>query len=616
MVQGTIFLLLGIYMKVPKLLDLLIIGDDLYLIAQLLTVLSQKGYYTPVIDSPRLTRHDKDGEIIRRNNIAAKYQPGRIILAAVSDEVKRSFQDYFPPEKIDYLLDINALKSTESSPDKWPSSQLLWGRKDIGLGVLKALREKKQIIFDDKVIPRAPINPEFEHLVVCEDGNELSQIMAANYAFAVGAGLCLIPQVGEEEAKDICEIFYSSSEPGAVGQIDRLKELKKRLRSISADIPLNGKRLITFVTDKIPWGFAYPEVPTTHIFRYPDMGISILNALISEQPNTPGIVFGLLIDPSQVQSDDIKIAGESLSSRGIIIKLIKGERATVYNVTRAVNLLPYDFLVISTHCGDVAGVRWTYEFRDSEGRNRTLVVDLALSMSRVPNSEDMIEVMELSRFVSLDGVDWNDAQAKKELYVGTAIHDYLRKRKNNNFIPVKKEDIPRVVGSAALAMSDHHYIPTPESIGGDGSPIILNNACASWHQLAGNFMFANARAYIGTLFPIMDIEAQEITQRLADKYFGKPLAWALWRSQNEMYEDNIKRPYVMVGPHFQSLRTFRADKGLIIFNRLKRNYVRLRQGLGEGGMSDYVSKKTKEYIAYLKEEMEIVYNTFFKTRPK
>ena len=41
-------------------------------------------------------------------------------------------------------------------------------------------------------------------------------------------------------------------------------------------------------------------------------------------------------------------------------------------------LFPHDLLLIATHCGDVRGYRWMYEFKDSEGYDRELVVDIAL----------------------------------------------------------------------------------------------------------------------------------------------------------------------------------------------------------------------------------------------
>src|SRR5438094_286026 len=99
-------------------------------------------------------------------------------------------------------------------------------------------------------------------------------------------------------------------------------------------------------------------------------------------------------------------------------------------------------------------------------------------------------------------------------------------------------------------MCDGNYLPAPRALASEGTPIVFDNACASWHRLAESFTFANARAYIGTLFSVSDVEAQEVAVGLLDRYFGKPLGIALWRTQNGIYGENVRRPYVLVGATF------------------------------------------------------------------
>jgi hypothetical protein len=96
-----------------------------------------------------------------------------------------------------------------------------------------------------------------------------------------------------------------------------------------------------------------------------------------------------------------------------------------------IELFPYDLLLISTHCGDASGWRWTYEFVDSEGLKRILVVDIAIGLEVVPGDEKL-HVTEFIRFVSLDGIDWNDPEKDSKLYVGRAILDYLERGKTTN----------------------------------------------------------------------------------------------------------------------------------------------------------------------------------------
>ncbi len=594
----------------PKLQSLLIISDDAKLAAQMSSIYARNGQYVPVVDCPRLARHDADNEIIRRTNIAARYQPDSILLAAPSNPVRRAFEDHLPEMRLDCVYSIDDLKKIKIPPVSRPKSKLEWGKQDIGLGLLKALRNGQEIIFTDKTIERLPICPELDHLVVCEDGDEFSQIIAANYAYSIGAGMCIIPEVSEEDSDAICETFYNCTAQGYSNQTERLEDIKNHLINLSSEIPLEEKRLITFITRKVPWGYAYPEVPTTHIFSYPDMGISILNAIVAEQPNSEGIALGVMIDPEQVEASEVDRVKDNLAPRGVLLKTLKGPGANVYDVSRHIALLPYDFLLISTHCGDSDGWRWTYKYTDSEGLDRILVTNIAIGIGHIPDEDEMLEVQTHVRIESLDGVAWNDPKAKESLYVGTAILDYIERSADfDKFAPVKKEKIDRVPGSSALSMwGGHNYILTPEQIAGEQLPIIINNACLSWHRLASTFTFAHARAYIGTLFEVLDSQAHEVAVRLTGRYFGKSLAVALWRAQNDVYGSSLKRPYILVGPHFQRLRTTKGDKAKIVFERMERAHFNLLRYLKKDSKTDYATKKTKENIAFLKNQMESVLN--------
>lgn len=165
---------------------------------------------------------------------------------------------------------------------------------------------------------------------------------------------------------------------------------------------------------------------------------------------------------------------------------------------------------------------------------------------------------QFMRFVSLDGVPWSDPVAKAKLYVGKAIFDFTewsRSGSGRELKPVERETVHRVIGSAALKMHDNNFIPLPCSVAGEGTPIIINNACVSWRRLATNFMFGGARGYVGTLFPISTTEAESVLLRALGKHHGKFLPHALWSAQRETYDDDSRRPYVVAGVYTQRIRS-------------------------------------------------------------
>lgn len=600
----------------PRALKTLLIGDDSKLLAELSCLFARRNRYVPVLDGPRMGRPDADIEAIRRNNAAARLGPDAIVLAGLDPRAATAFDMHFPPSKTFRVSSVSELSQTKLNSMSRSLPTFEWGRDRIGTGLLMALRQKRQIRLLDTSSPQDDVPSRTGELVVCEEGHELTQVIAANYAFAIDAGLILIPELPDEDADRILEKFYGAHEARQESTTEILDALRAELRERCGDLQTSKPTSITFVTNKVPWGFAYPEVPSTHLFAYPDLGISILNGILAEAPNAPGIRVAVLIDPAEVQASEMDTAIKVLKRRAVFISGMSGGGATVYRVSRMVEHFPYDLLLISTHCGDAPGWRWTYEFIDSEGRQRTLVTDIAIGVAGLPSEKDMLEVIQYTRFVSLDGVDWHDPKKEEKLYVGTAMQDWVHGTQGKELEPNRKETIPRVVGSAALKMADANYLVAHRSMADNGTPIVLNNACASWHELAKRFTFADARAYVGTLISVADVEAQEVISRLIDKHFGKPLAQALWQVQNEVYGGTVRRPYVLVGIGSQRFRTTAIEAPTYLIHQMRVARDHWRRQANALPADDEKKRKIEDTARFLEMEIEGIRNRWFTPRSK
>jgi hypothetical protein len=549
-------------MACPPMARTLVISDDPQLAAQMSCAVALPGHYLPVVEGPRFLHPDPAAELVRRNNAAGRVRPESIFMTGLSDRAFDALTARFAvplkplirrvsmAEEIDRLVD----------PVRFAKPPLTWGRDRIGIGLLKALREKRSIVFADDLSPIEAVPAKSGHLVVCEQGEPLAEVIAANYAYALRAGLCLIPDISRELSEELLEDFYSLYDNRFVSPNEALRNLRDRLCALTGKLPVTEGGSITFITGGLPMGFSVPEVPSTHLFKYPDLGIAMINGFAAEQPGRPGIGFVALIDPETTEAAEIAAAERLLPPRGAFVRSYCGSVANVRDVTAMMGLLPYDMMIIATHCGDVDGFRWTYKFTDSEGIDRTLVVDIAIGVGQTSDA-NLLNVTQFIRFVSLDGIDWHDPEKKRALYVGKAIFDYLEQTRSstNPVKPVKKETVPRVVGSSALKMYDHNLIVLPRPLADESTPIIINNACASWRQLASNFFVGGARAYVGTLFPVTASEAQQVVIKLLEKHAGKPLPGALWSAQREVYNDDVRRPYIATGIYPQRLRIKRQD---------------------------------------------------------
>lgn len=591
--------------RCPRILPTLVMGNDPELLAQASCVLARRGYYLPVVDGPRMGRPDRSSEIVRRNNVAARIKAKSIVFAGLDVDTCDAFKSHFRASMTTRVTTVSDVVGLKSSGPRFEQA-LQWGHDRIGLGLLKALREKRQIVFTMPESPQESVPSISGHLVVCEDRDELAQVIAANYAFSLGAGLCLIPTVDEEDAKLLLERFYGLYEDNSRSASEILIGLRSQLRTLAGQLPIIAGQSVTFVSG-LPYGFAFPEVPSTHLFAYPDLGIAVVNGFAAEQPDTPGIGVAVLVDPQRAEAPEMRAAERLLPERLIFVRGYRGRGASVHEITRMMELFPYDLLLIATHCGDASGWRWTYEFVDSENIARRFVVDTAIGVGDPHPEEDdddrLLDVTQFYRFVSLDGVDWTDRKAKKDLYVGQAVLDWSRRLRDDDFEPVGKTPITRVIGSAALQMFDHNLIAVPTSIGGHGTPVVVNNACGSWHRLAASFTFGNARAYIGTLFMVGTSEAEAFAIKLLGKHFGKPLGVALWLAQNEIYGDAPRRPYVVTGVHPQRLRSRRQDAPREILKKLLAELGAHQRMQKEDPGAGNAAKRLADRVAYLKGEV-------------
>jgi hypothetical protein len=552
---------------------------------------------------------DLQGRIVHLKSSGATTQwrgsgPDVVVLAGLTEESQEALAEYIPAHRTIRVSGADELGQLPTKNKLRSEQPVMWGRDRIGVGLLTALRSRSQIVFNDTPSPAYNLEAKSSHLVVCEEGEELSEVIAANYAYALRAGLQLIPQIADDKADQLLERFYELYDDNSVPLTEKLQTLKYELREHCGPLTIPPGGSLTFVTGRLPFGFAFPEAPSTHLFKYPDVGIAIVNGFVAEQTGTPGIRVGVLVDP-ETDAPEITAAEKLLPNKSIFVRGYRGPAANVRTITEMIELYPYDLLIIAAHCGDASGQRWTYEFIDSEGIQRALVVDVTFGVGR-PNKDGLLNVTEFMTFVSLDGVDWRDPDKASKVYIGRAMVDFHeRVRERKDLKPVRKVDVERVLGSAALKMHDHNYIAVPQALACQGYPIIINNACVSWHRLADTFTFCNARSYIGTLFPVLSTEAHEITLGLLGKHYGKPLPQALWSAQRAAFGDSLRRPYVITGVYPQALRSVRLNVPKYIAGKLRKGLADWRAELKKTDPDDKNKAiAMREHVAFYEREMQ------------
>jgi hypothetical protein len=592
--------------KCPPFAETMIISDDADLASRLASLFAEPDHYLAIIEGPRLTRNDSANESIECSNAVRRVSPKRLILAGLDKEAVDAIIRNVPP----------ALKTIVLNADEYEKilgpevPRLIRRREQFGMATLEAMRKRVVLSFADDGAYSQPVSSPKGHVVACEVGHPMSEVIAASYAFALGASLTLIPRVDKAESENLLEAFYGIYNYRAASTTERFRELCDELRRRCPGVVLADGSSCTFISHSLPFSVGFPEVPTTNLFVYPKLGISIINGFAAEQQRTRGVNIAALVDPHTTDAPEIEQAAVLLAGRGLLVRGFRGEIADVHTISRMICHWPYDLLFIATHCGDVSGHRWTYEFDDSEGIKRRLVVDIALGIGQL-DEPDMLEVSQFIRFHELDGVDWSDHKAKAKLYIGTAIRDYieLTTSADHELEPITKDHVERISGSSALKMFDGNYIHLPRALAGTNTPIVFNNACVSWHSLAEKFIGGNARAYVGTLIEVTPVEASEVAIKVFDKFFGKPLPHAIWAAQKAVYGNNPRRPYLVTGVYPQRIRTTKTHKGKLLEAGLKEglDVWQRRVTMAKAAKDEPLAKKMQGLVDWHESELQGLY---------
>lgn len=587
--------------QVPSFESASLVTDDDALAARVSSLFRRRGRYFSVLDGPRMSRQDADNEAGRRRRALVMTGARQILMGGLPSAAVAVMQPGWKNCTVcdDYEDMVKALRGVV----RRPPTALLWGRENLGVGLYVARMEGKELRTDLAASPEQAVVEAGTHLLVaCERGDDFAEVVASNLAFACGASFALFPELPEDKREDWVEELYALGDGGDV--TGRFSDLAQQAQAWLRSLDFTRHKTVLFVTAGFPWGIAVPEKATSHMYRYPDFGRAAVEGLWASQSAARSSRTALLIDPHTVGGSEVPNINLALLRNGTLTRVATGPAATSTRVQFLLDLLPFDIIVLSSHAGDASGERITYEYPDADGRQRRLTVDRALGIG-YDRVEDKFQVMQYFRFHALDGVDWRDRPGKAALPVGSAITSWSAAggaADRDEYI-VKREPIPRVIGSMAIQLHDGPWLFASHGFAPEAAPLIVNNSCWSWHELSQRTTFAGARGYVGSLLPITDAEAQEVGQALFGRYLGQDLATALWLAQRHVYGASARRPYVMVGLPFVSVRPNNAD-AVSFLNKSYLDSIAHWSDRARLSPHEDVRSNAKRFVTFLIEDLE------------
>jgi hypothetical protein len=378
-------------------------------------------------------------------------------------------------------------------------------------------------------------------LLLVEKNSELDVEIAKSLAVAMGARVALIPACSNEEyeeAKELLRVWGSGSN-AALEQDEALNRLRGIVKDRLGELLTFRAKTMTFFTKGIPYGAFVLDCPTSHFFAAGSAtGLCVLRSLIkTSSARNIRVPLAVVCDPDNTGGSEFDDLGRILHSAGYVQRHAYGKGATSFEVKHLAEYMPCDMFILSTHAGERPGERVKERFVTSDGRTHTIVYDRVLSFAGTMEP-DMVEVGTFLRFISLDGVKWDDDEGKKAAKVGEILREYTQIVRGDAY----KAD-QELIGSTkvtvrasdSLGMHDGGVLnPMFFDCGGHTYPLVFVNACSSWLEIAKRFSLAGASTYIGTARDVPNFLASDFAVRFMSFVArGRAIGPAVFNAQKE-----------------------------------------------------------------------------------
>ena len=434
-------------------------------------------------------------------------------------------------------------------------------------------------------------------LVVCERSNPTTEIIAANYAISIDADFKFIEGPNREDAEDLQRVLANLYEL-EVSERDKVSaDVKGRLAEILKDVHFEHRKVITFITKGIPYGVAITNIPTAHLFTL-FLG-AVLAQIIIEEKRDVNIRAALLIDPGFFRESETNRICSLLEKDRLHCKVLADKQATVTEVSNAIDYYPYEFLFIASHVGELKGRRWHFKFKAMDQTEHIGVMDVAVCFAPIPGT-DQVKVTEFKSLVSIDGV-LRGSPAWKRLPT-QLVKDYVYSEPQEGGI-FKTEATERIQAAAAIQLHGGAFMPMMSILANHLAPVVFNNGCSSWIYLAERFIFAGARAYIGTLSAVNGLLAGPVAENFMElSLTGISITEAVWRSQGEVFKDSAIRPYAVVGCHFSTIKKSDTEQSASLIRYLGwsiRQWARKAEGPEPEDVQLYYREAVRVSTKYL-----------------
>ncbi len=424
-----------------------------------------------------------------------------------------------------------------------------------------ALRKNLYISIDNNAKDISESAEDSSGLVVIECNNKVSSVFGILYAHSINTDVELIT-TKDLSSYDIKELIekWRNDEPNGYNN------LSAAIFPYIEHIQFEGREFVTFFTDGVPYSLILKNsVPISHVHLRINPDFFIFNSIHFESYSET--YSAVVFSPKEFDNEETEFVKDKLLKNNLLVKPLVDKEATYFNLDNHIQHYPFSLLHLCSHGGEVEGTRITEKFIDSIGDEHIVEYDEVFSFGLNPNRDSHpVATKRLPR--KFDGLTWGSKEFKGTSfpnYVFSEMFQALGEKKNQ-----KSSREVNVPGSCHIKCVDSVYQAMFHYLAAMHSPVIFNNTCWSWSDVADSFLGVGARGYIGTLWNIDNSIATKSAEVFYDNIFENTVLSSLNKALEIPKITKDENIYIFWGLHFTSIRAGVSAEAssLVVFSKI------------------------------------------------
>lgn len=468
-----------------------------------------------------------------------------VILAGLTDAQKSHLELPKQTTTIE-IADLSEVQLKLSCLPLLTNGEIRCKPADLLNGLYVAQKRKKRLVIDESARAVPEVVDLQKGMIVVENVLAASAIIAINYAHSVGASLLVVDALAKDEGRSISRWVQDWKQKDDHAQFQKLKDAAQRR---IAGVSFAQFDYATFFTEGVPYALILENIiPCSHVHLSLKPDHLIFSSLVFEDgKHSRGAV---VFSPVFFQDEETNWLIDFFSSSKYYVRALTGKEATLANFDFHVQHFPYDLLHICSHGGEVDGYEMTEQFIDRDGNTHVIEFDEVVGFTPVQDKPDMLEVHRKVFPRKLDGADWMSEELKRRnlpKHVSLDMWKCMLQSKG------QRKNKKAIATSCTVACVDSIHQGQFHALASHSSPLVFNNTCWSWSEVASFFLACGARGYIGTLWAIDNQAAIVAAKTFYEHLFFGSVLNALHKATRAIATSESKNIYVYWGLHFTKL---------------------------------------------------------------